>query len=219
MSAPEMPELLPCPFCGGAARAFETQNDSEFQAQVQCSGCGVEFVFWLPWTAGYGDRSKAMGDVMNRWNTRADLCASGQQQVRASVEIARSHLSDIVAARGMFGVRAEDDLEWAMKTAELALAALTPDPQPDTCWRCGGTGLALNYAGEPGLCPTCKGDTVTAQQPEGRAHPPRPSETVAEALLQRAVDLIKGDLTGSEWKRACNAFVKDALRALKGGDK
>ncbi len=49
-------------------------------------------------------------------------------------------------------------------------------------------------------------------------HPPQPSETVAEALLQRAVDLIKGDLTGSEWKRACNAFVKDALRALKGSD-
>lgn len=42
-------------------------------------------------------------------------------------------------------------------------------------------------------------------------------EAVTErALLQRAVDLIKGDLTGSEWKRACNAFVKDALRTLKG---
>lgn len=37
-----------------------------------------------------------------------------------------------------------------------------------------------------------------------------------KALLQRAVDLIKGDLTGSEWKRACNTFVKDAQTALKG---
>lgn len=47
---------------------------------------------------------------------------------------------------------------------------------------------------------------------------PQPSETVAEkALLQRAVDLIKGDLMGVEWKRACNAFVKDAMCALKGG--
>jgi len=51
------------------------------------------------------------------------------------------------------------------------------------------------------------------------AHPPQPSETVAEkALLQRAVDLIKGDLTGVEWKRACNVFVEDALRALKGAE-
>lgn len=47
--------------------------------------------------------------------------------------------------------------------------------------------------------------------------PASQQEAVTErALLQRAVDLIKGDLMGSEWKRACNAFVKDALRALKG---
>lgn len=39
---------------------------------------------------------------------------------------------------------------------------------------------------------------------------------IFQTLLQRAVDLIKGDLTGSEWKRACHAFVKDAMRALKG---
>ena len=51
----------------------------------------------------------------------------------------------------------------------------------------------------------------------GAAPPPAcQQEAVTErALLQRAVDLINGDLTGSEWKRACRAFVKDAHRVLK----
>jgi DnaJ-class molecular chaperone len=30
----------------------------------------------------------------------------------------------------------------------------------EKCSRCDGTGLALNMAGEPDECPTCKGNTV-----------------------------------------------------------
>ncbi|WP_449043768.1 hypothetical protein [Paracoccus versutus] len=108
-----------------------------------------------PWTLwDFSDRGEVPIDkdiatilnaVVSGKLTRADLCASGQQ-VRASIEIARSHLSDIVAARGMFGVRAEDDLEWAMKTAELALAALTPAQQPEGQVRALADGVALTPA-------------------------------------------------------------------------
>ncbi len=41
-------------------------------------------------------------------------------------------------------------------------------------------------------------------------------EAADHDLLQRAVDLIRGDLVGSEWKKACNDFVRDALRVLAG---
>lgn len=67
----DAPELKPCPFCGGEAHAHETQQDSEYCAQVQCKNCGVEVVFWLPWTASGGDRVKALLDCERRWNTRA----------------------------------------------------------------------------------------------------------------------------------------------------
>lgn len=63
-------DLKPCPFCGGEAQAFETEVNSEYCAQAQCKGCGAEIVFWLPWTAGYGQRASAMVDVAARWNAR-----------------------------------------------------------------------------------------------------------------------------------------------------
>ena len=39
----------------------------------------------------------------------------------------------------------------------------------ETCTHCNGTGLALNMAGEPDVCPECKGDTVVrARDRKGR---------------------------------------------------
>lgn len=39
----------------------------------------------------------------------------------------------------------------------------------ETCSRCNGTGFALNIAGEPDVCPECKGDTVVrARDASGR---------------------------------------------------
>ena len=80
--------------------------------------------------------------------------------------IIRENLSGVTSTDPDIRAAQEDDLMRTAKLIAADLCALTPAPQPDTCWRCGGTGLALNYAGEPGLCSTCKGDTVTVPQPE-----------------------------------------------------
>lgn len=104
------------------------------------------------------------------------------------------------------------------KACASAPTPATPTAQEAVAWRCkdyaDGWILYGNKA-QAELYQACTGCLMEALY----AHPPQPSETVAEkALLRRAVDLIKGDLTGVEWKRACNVFVEDALRALKGGD-
>jgi len=36
----------------------------------------------------------------------------------------------------------------------------TPLPEYEDCGKCGGSGLAMNDSGEPGLCSGCHGDTV-----------------------------------------------------------
>ncbi len=71
-----MADLKSCPFCGGEAREFETEHDSEYQYQVQCRGCGAEIAFWSPWTAGAGQRATAALDCVERWNRRALPAAS-----------------------------------------------------------------------------------------------------------------------------------------------
>lgn len=86
----------------------------------------------------------------------------------------------------------------ALDDVLTVLASREAPPFTAECPRCGYHGGFGCYECTP---PACQQEAVTEK-----------------ALLQRAVDLIKGDLTGSEWKRACNAFVKDALRALKGSD-
>ena len=48
----------------------------------------------------------------------------------------------------------------------------------ETCCQCGGTGLALNMAGEPDKCPECKGDTVVrARDASGRFVCPHTTKT------------------------------------------
>lgn len=41
-----------------------------------------------------------------------------------------------------------------------------PVEQYETCPTCGGSGMTLGGAGEPGLCPKCKGDTVVLAEPD-----------------------------------------------------
>jgi len=63
--------LLPCPYCAGEAHIYTTSQDSDTSVTAQCKECGAEMNFWLPWTAGDGQKAQAWQDVMNRWNTRA----------------------------------------------------------------------------------------------------------------------------------------------------
>lgn len=64
-------QLLPCPYCAGEAHIYTTSQDSDTSVTAQCKECGAEMNFWLPWTAGDGQKAQAWQDVMNRWNTRA----------------------------------------------------------------------------------------------------------------------------------------------------
>ncbi|WP_423209032.1 hypothetical protein E2976_17450 [Paracoccus yeei] len=114
--------------------------------------------------------------------------------------------------------RADDMRIFKDAHAAIANREAPPAAQEPVAWRC------KDYA-DDWIIYRNKADadqyqavTGCLMQPLYAAPPPAcQQEAVTErALLQRAVDLIKGDLMGSEWKRACNAFVKDALRALKG---
>ena len=64
-------QLLPCPYCAGEAHIYTTSQDSDTSVTAQCKECGAEMNFWLPRTAGDGQKAQAWQDVMNRWNTRA----------------------------------------------------------------------------------------------------------------------------------------------------
>ncbi|WP_028711040.1 hypothetical protein [Paracoccus pantotrophus] len=149
---------------------------------------------------------------------RADLCASGQQ-VRAMMDAApkriariiRENLSGVTSTEADIRSAQEDDL---MRTAELIVAdlcALTPAPQP---------------AG--GAVPTCVACEDNPKHPNipcavCGAHPPQPSETVAEALsgLMEAYKEIADSGDAGFWKAEETPEYQAAvaaLRALKGGD-
>lgn len=85
----DMPELLPCPFCGCGAYIYETSIDSDTQVQVQCKGCGAEIKYWLSWTAGAGLKTSAFMDVERRWNRRADTALGAEAMKRAAVGCAK----------------------------------------------------------------------------------------------------------------------------------
>lgn len=144
----------------------------------------------------------------------ADLCASGQQ-VRALDVDDLAQIIRVVDGNNTLG---------AGELAEAILEAM-PAPQPSAATPTAQEAVPVGWITQP--YPGVKWSFSFHEPkalPEGwiarplYTHPPQPSKAVSYALLQRAVDLIKGDLTGSEWKRACNAFVKDALRALKGSE-
>lgn len=63
----KMPELLPCPFCGGSAR-IEIFNYDHWQAgYIQCQHCRNR-------TQGDGTKAQELA----KWNTRATPCAESR---------------------------------------------------------------------------------------------------------------------------------------------
>lgn len=67
-------------------------------------------------------------------------------------------------------------------------------------------------------CDCLGGHAQMIPDPNGRWCRAGGGTTAERDLLQRAVDLIEGDLVGSEWKRACRAFIKDARSVLSEAD-
>lgn len=55
--------LLPCPFCGGEAKAFYCEESGTFD--VQCQVCGA-----IPYT-GYRRSGMSPDEVIEAWNRRA----------------------------------------------------------------------------------------------------------------------------------------------------
>lgn len=159
MSANEMPELLPCPFCGSHAHiASETDIDGGrfyFVKCVKCRSKGAEFYAHETCPIFYEG-------VRDAWNTRSDLCASGQVRADKAItecietvdELYDSNLAalarmemqtlDLPAFRRgrESGMREAQDiarrvarerssLHVGQAIAAEILAALTPAPQPE----------------------------------------------------------------------------------------
>lgn len=60
-------DLIPCPFCGGEAKAFFCEESGTYD--VQCQQCGA--LPFLGRKRGSG-RFKSMDDVIAAWNRRAE---------------------------------------------------------------------------------------------------------------------------------------------------
>jgi len=63
----KMPELRPCPFCGGKAVLFA--NDS---IRVLCPDCGASSKILSDAIYGFGVSGNATASVIEAWNRRAN---------------------------------------------------------------------------------------------------------------------------------------------------
>ena len=69
----EMPDLLPCPFCGDSQPSIRlwSHADGNKEYTLQCSGCCAN-IGSVGFTAANGDTRKAASLLYDAWNTRAD---------------------------------------------------------------------------------------------------------------------------------------------------
>lgn len=58
-------ELKPCPFCGGEARAFYSEEGGTFD--VQCQRCGA-----IPFIGSRTSEIRTLDGVIAAWNARAE---------------------------------------------------------------------------------------------------------------------------------------------------
>lgn len=156
MSANEMPELLPCPFCGGPAEIVEiNEGENAGGSCVCCTTClasgNIEFEFKENYVAN--------------WNRRADLCASGPVRAQAFIESARfiEEMEQVDPPEPMTADMLKAVAGAGLREMAKRLAALTPAPQP-TCRKCGGTmqpGHALAQTYTSGAPDDLGGDAQT----------------------------------------------------------
>jgi Lar family restriction alleviation protein len=97
-------ELKPCPFCGGEARAFYSEESGTFD--VQCQRCGA-----IPFIGSRTSERKTMADVIAAWNARAE------RTCRFSLEEDREMLAEKAACGpGEFVTQDMPDLLWTCST-------------------------------------------------------------------------------------------------------
>ncbi len=73
--APDMPELLPCPFCGGEGdlKKIGNEHHKKQMAQIDCSTPGCFAQQKVAILTGRMTYEWAKEKVIERWNKRADL--------------------------------------------------------------------------------------------------------------------------------------------------
>ena len=71
------PILLPCPFCGSAARLVEGHLD---HWQARCSGCGANTSRWFPYEGAKEGAAEA-------WNARNETSNEVVEALRLAIEL------------------------------------------------------------------------------------------------------------------------------------
>ncbi len=227
----QMPELLPCPFCGGEAKVY---GPAGWYRQYGIShSCRVFYGGSGDFTLGAKTEEQAIAD----WNRRSDLCASGQQ-VRALVDVATSLAAAIsLLERGGKSAKkaaASDkmfdqmlaDYRASLERARTALASREPPTaQEAVAWRCKDYADGWVLYGNKRQA-ECYQPLTGCLMEALYTHPPQPSETVAEAATHaldacRIIDaaVLEGhDSAGDLIRHLLEAVepARAALRALKG---
>ena len=85
-----MPELKPCPFCGGEAKVRTWKDSCELFAVVKCTGCGAESNL-----ADDGTKTKEenIADAIAAWNHRPDIRRETIDAVIDLLETRAEHLN------------------------------------------------------------------------------------------------------------------------------
>lgn len=101
----------------------------------------------------------------------------------------------------------------ARQAAALDDPAVVREDVPDRVYL--APGLIRQAGGYPAALTTADNPRAV---PYVRARPSQAGDERVARALQQGIDLIVGDLTGAEWKRACHDFVANARAALAAMD-
>jgi hypothetical protein len=136
--APGAAELLPCPFCGGAARIESNRDWHRLYADhdEECVFDADDHALMFPAQPGY------LLDIALLWNRRAALKAQpapteAQDEDSARLDALASEIEGMAPAhdRGCFGKRSDFDHyaeghEYARKAAAARIREFSAAPQP-----------------------------------------------------------------------------------------
>lgn len=114
-----MPDLLPCPFCGGSDLIIADRC-------MFCVDCEAEGPYIEKWN---NDDSPCDTEIVAKWNRRSDLASADLARVTAERDAARRHTPTNYVHKQMFAeVLAERD---ALRTVAKSAARVLPIAESD----------------------------------------------------------------------------------------